>query len=434
MNRIFSLLLVLTAFCLVAYGQEQKIFFTGAHIITIGEDEYETGTLIIQNGNIVDVGESSAINIPADATVIKLDGKVIMPGLVDTHSHLGLDRGFDSDAPTHPDIRILDAINPHQDNLNRARAGGITTLNIMPGSGHLLSGQTVYLKPKKVDTAEEMLFCKNIIDGICGGIKMANGTNSMRDKPFPSTRGRSAAIVRDMYYRALDYKAKIEKAGNDKSKLPPRDIGMDALVEVLNGKRIVHYHTHRADDILTILRLQKEFGFKVVLHHVSEGWKVADEIAKANVPCSVIVIDAPGGKLEAVGLRFKTAKILADAGVLIGFHTDDWITDSRIFLRSAGLAVRAGLSRKVALEALTINGAKMLELDKQIGSLEKGKSADFIVLSGDPLSVYTHVEQTWIDGKKEFDRANEEDLEYAVGGYKVYRGHEHIQCFDGDQQ
>jgi len=122
---------------------------------------------------------------------------------------------------------------------------------------------------------------------------------------------------------------------------------------------------------------------------------------------------------------------LVDAGVLVAFHSDDWITDARLFLRMAALGVRAGLSRKVALEALTINGAKMLELETQVGSLEKGKSADFIILSGDPLSVYTHVEQTWIDGKKEFDRSDEGDYKYATGGFNVYPGHDHIDCFDG---
>ncbi|MCB0284763.1 MAG: amidohydrolase family protein [Calditrichaeota bacterium] len=429
MIRTISLILLITVFPL--FAQSAKTVFTGAHIIPVSGDEIDNGVLLIENGKILAVGEAGDVAIPADAKKIDVKGKVIMPGLVDTHSHLGLDWGFDSDSPTHPDLRILDAINPYQDNLNRARAGGITTLNIMPGSGHLLSGQTVYLKPKQVNTVNEMLFCNDVQDGICGGIKMANGTNSMRDKPFPGTRGKSAAIVREMYYKALEYKKKIEEAGDDESKLPPRDIGMDALVQVLNGGRIVHHHTHRADDILTVLRLQKEFGFKVVLHHVSEGWKVAKEIAEAKVPCSVIVIDSPGGKLEAVGLRFDTAKILADAGVQIAFHTDDWITDSRVFLRSAAFGVRAGLSRKIALEAMTINGAKMLELDDRVGSLEEGKDADFIVLSGDPLSVYTHIEQTWIDGKKEFDRANDEDYKYAVGGFKVYRGYNHIQCFDG---
>ena len=145
---------------------------------------------------------------------------------------------------------------------------------------------------------------------------------------------------------------------------------------------------------MTVLRLQKEFGFRLVLQHVSEAWKVADEIAKAKVPCSVILIDSPGGKLEATDVRFETPAILEKAGVMFGFHTDDYITDSRFFLREAAIGVRGGISPEKALYAMTMANAKMLDLDKRIGSLETGKDADFIVLSGDPLSVYTHVLQT----------------------------------------
>jgi len=202
--------------------------------------------------------------------------------------------------------------------------------------------------------------------------------------------------------------------------MPERDLRMEAMMEVLEGKRVVHFHTHKMNDILTVLRLQKEFGFRVVLHHVSEGWKVADEIAKAGVPCSIINIDAPGGKLEAMQCSPKTGGILEKAGVLVAIHTDDPITDSRFLIRSASLSVREGMSRQKALEALTISGAKMLDLSSKVGSLEKGKDADFVILSGDPFSVYTHVEQTWVEGKKRFDRAIPSDRLFAVGGYKVY--------------
>jgi len=251
-----------------------------------------------------------------------------------------------------------------------------------------------------------------------GGIKFANGTNPMRTGggTFPGTRAKSAALVRDAFIRAQDYRDKVKKAGNDKSKLPTRDLGLEALGEVLDGKRVVHFHTHRADDIMTILRLQKEFGFRLVLHHVSEGWKVADEIAKAKVPCSIILLDAPGGKLETTDIRFETPAIMDKAGILFGFHTDDYITDSRFFIREAAIAVRGGLSREKALYALTMANAKILDLDKRVGSLETGKDADFIVLSGDPLSVYTHVLQTYVEGKKVFDRSDPKDYLIAVGG------------------
>ena len=194
---------------------------------------------------------------------------------------------------------------------------------------------------------------------------------------------------------------------------------------------MVHFHTHRHDDIMTVLRLQKEFGFRVVLQHVSEAWKVADEIAKAKVPSSIILIDSPGGKLETMDISYTNGAALEKAGALVGFHTDDYITDSRFFLRSAGLSVRAGMSRDKALYGMTMANAIMLDMDKRVGSLETGKDADFIVLSGDPFSVYTHVLQTYVEGKKVFDRSDPKDYLIATGGYGASTDREiHIDCFD----
>ena len=210
---------------------------------------------------------------------------------------------------------------------------------------------------------------------------------------------------------------KIENAGRDTEKMPERDLAMEALAEVLRGERVVHFHTHRHDDILTVLRLQKEFGFRVVLHHVSEAARVADEIAAAGVPVSLILIDSPGGKLEAQYVDFENAPALERAGVNVGFHTDDYITDSRLFLRQGAIGVRAGMSRETALRAMTLAGAEMLELDDSIGTLERGKDADFVVLSGDPFSVYTRVLETWVEGKKRFDINDEDDRAVAEGGF-----------------
>jgi imidazolonepropionase-like amidohydrolase len=249
-----------------------------------------------------------------------------------------------------------------------------------------------------------------------GGLKMANGTNPQGDSPFPGTRGKSAFLVREQYIKAREYHAKVVAAKGDPEKLPPRDLHMEALVEAMQWKRIVHHHTHRHDDIITVLRLADEFKLRVVLHHVSEGWKVAKEIAAAKVPCSIIVIDSPGGKLEAKDMAFKNGRILDEAGVRVAFHTDDWITDSRVFTRSAALAVRAGMNRDRAIEGLTIAGAEMLGLENRVGSLAPGKDADFVILSGDPLSVYTRVLETWVEGRKAFDLNDPDDALYAEGG------------------
>jgi imidazolonepropionase-like amidohydrolase len=418
---VLPITLVVCSFALHA----ETVAFTGARIIPIAGAEIDNGTLVVRDGKIVAVGSNVAI--PADARRIDLAGRTIMPGLVDSHSHIGEAAGADSSGPIQPEVRVMDAINVRDAGLQKAQAGGITTVNIMPGSGYLLSGQTIYLKLRDGETIDDLLIALPG-GGYAGGIKMANGTNPRRTPPFPGTRAKAAALVREQFVKAQEYRQKLRRS--DPEKRPDRDLGMEALVDVLDGKRVVHHHTHRHDDILTVLRLAKEFGFRVVLQHVSEGWRVADEIAEAGVPASIIMIDSPGGKLETQYLSYANGKILDEAGVNVGFHTDDGITDSRLFLRSAALAVRAGMSRKSALEAMTINNAKMLELDRRIGTLEPGKDADFIVLSGDPLSVYTHVLETWVEGERVFDRSDPKDRLYAVGGYGASRDQVmHLDCF-----
>ena len=418
MKKIISLIAFQMLLVCAIFGQEKPTAYINARIIPIVGQPIEQGILLVQNGKITAVGDARTVRLSADVVQIDLQGKTIMPGLVDSHSHIGEPAGADGSAPIQPDVRILDSINPRSGSIQRAQSGGITTVNVMPGSGHLDSGQTLYLKLRDDAVKIEDLLIYGADGKYMGGIKFANGTNPMRTGggTFPGTRSKSAALVREQFVRAREYADKVKKAGNDKSKMPPRDLALETLAEVLAGNRVVHFHTHRADDIMTILRLQKEFGFRLVLHHVSEGWKVADEIAKAKVPCSIILIDSPGGKLETTDIRFETPAILDKAGVMFGFHTDDYITDSRFFLREAAIGVRGGLSREKALYALTLANAKILDLDKRVGSLETGKDADFIVLSGDPLSVYTHVLQTYVEGVKVFDRTDPKDYLIAVGG------------------
>lgn len=415
---LFALLCVVTG-----AAQERPQAYVGARIIRISGPVIENGVLVVHRGMIVAVGPRGSTQIPTDAESHDVSGKIIMPGLVDTHSHIGGGSGGDASSPLQPDVRILDSFNPRDTSLKRALAGGITTVNVMPGSGHLLSGQTLYLKLRDKPNIDD-LFIRDSAGSIAGGIKMANGTNSIRpNPPAPGTRSKSAALQRELFIKAQDYREKVRRAGGDKEKMPPRDLAMEALMDVLDGKRVVHFHTHRHDDIDTVLRLSKEFGFRVVLQHVSEGWKVANEIAKTNtvVGCSVIMIDSPGGKIETMDASFITPVTLDKAGANVGFHTDDYITDSRLFLRSAGLAVRAGLARDKALYGLTLAGAIMLDLKDRVGSLDAGKDADFIVLSGDPLSVYTKVLETHVEGIKVFDRSRPEDRLFAVGGYGASR-------------
>jgi len=413
--RLPLVVAALLATAIPGFAQEKTQLFTGAQIIPIAGEPIAHGVLVVAGGKIIAVGAVGQVAIPSGAEVHDVTGQVLMPGLIDSHSHIGAGSGGDGTGPIQPDARVLDSLDARDASIQKARAGGITTVNVMPGSGHLISGQTLYLKLRAARTIDDLLI--KLPDGSnAGGLKMANGTNSIRAAPFPGTRAKSAALVRAQYIKAQEYRDKIKRANGDPDKLPPRDLALEELVEVLDGKRIVQNHTHRHDDILTVLRLANEFGFKVVLHHVSEGWKVADEIAAAHVPCSVIMIDSPGGKLETRDAEWRTPAVLEKAGVLVGLHTDDPICDSRRFLRSAALAVRAGMTRKGALEAVTLANAKILGLDARVGTLEPGKDADFILLSADPLSVYTHVEQTWVEGRKVFDLSNPADHLYAVGG------------------
>ena len=388
-----------------AAAQDRAIAFTGARILTMSGETIENGTMVIKGGTIVAVG--SDVAIPADAETRAMDGRVIMPGIVDTHSHIGQVAGADGSGPIQPEVRAMDSIDPLAPSIAKARAGGVTTANIMPGSGHLMSGQTFYMKLRQGRTIEDVAF--QMKDGAAlGGMKMANGTNPMGGSGFPGTRAKSASLVREAFVDAKTY-----CDGDRKT----RDLAKDALCEVLSGDRLVHFHTHRADDIMTVLRLKREFGFDVLIQHGTETWKVAEELAKAGIPVSNITLDSPGGKLETVDLKMDNAAILERAGVLVSIHTDDPIVDSRMMLREAALAVRGGMSREGALRALTINGAKQMRLDARVGSLEVGKDADFMVLDGDPLSTYTHVLETWVEGDRLFDRSRPEDLLMATGGY-----------------
>ncbi|MCY4597691.1 MAG: amidohydrolase family protein [Bryobacterales bacterium] len=399
-------------------AQEVPQAFLGARVLPITGPPIENGTVVIHEGKIVAVGAASEIEIPGDAERHPSEGKVVMPGFVDTHSHAGNVEGGDRSAAMHPDVRALDSINVRDARIQKAQAGGITTSNIMSGSGHLLSGQTLYIKHRDAKAIDEFFLYRD--DGsLAFGVKMANGTNSRRDPPFPGTRAKSAAIVREQFLKAIEYREQVAGADGDPSELPPRDLGLETLADVLEGKSVVHFHTHRHDDIVTILRLAQEFDFKVVLQHVSDGWLVADRIATSPhvLGASLILIDSPGGKIEAKDNRFETAAVLDQAGVVTGFHTDDSITDSRLFNRMAALAVRAGMSRERALYGLTMAGAIMLEMEDRVGSLEPGKDADLVVFSGDPLSVYSQVLETWVDGVKVFDRSDPKDRLYAEGGF-----------------
>jgi imidazolonepropionase-like amidohydrolase len=218
-----TLLFLLICLTLSGKSQEQPHVFKGATLITISNGVITNGAMVVQNGKIAAVGAAETTALPADAVVIDVTGKTIMPGLVDTHSHLGRVDGGDRSATLHPDVRALDAIDVKDTSLKKALAGGITTLNIMPGSGYLMSGQTAYLKLRNGQKIEDLLYCNDPLTEICGGMKMANGTNPLGDPPFSGTRAKSAALVRQLFIKAQEYKAKIVAAHGDPQKMPERD-------------------------------------------------------------------------------------------------------------------------------------------------------------------------------------------------------------------
>ncbi len=414
-------------------ASDQVLAVRGAKIYPISGPPIKNGVLLVRDGKIEAVGAAGSVTVPADARVVDATGKVLMPGIVDTHSHIGIignppvaanQDANEGSGPVQPQLRAIDAINPSAAGIRMATAGGITTANIMPGSGNVIGGQTAYVKLRG-QTIEEM-----VIPGSIGGMKMANGENPKhygRRDLAPMTRMEVAAIARREYTKAQEYKRKWDDynkavaAGSKDAKAPERDLGMEALVQVLDGKRIVQHHTHRADDIMTVVRIADEFHYRVVIHHGTEAYLVADELAKRHIPVTMTIIDSPGGKLETINYDQRGAGILERAGVKVAINTDDDIDSSRFILREAALAVGAGMTEQGALRALTINAAEMLDLGNRVGTLEKGKDADFILLSGPPFSVYTKVLETWIEGQKVFDRSNPEDLHYATGGYDVAR-------------
>jgi len=398
--------------------------FVGATLYPVSAPPIEDAVLLVRGDEIVAVGPRVDVSVPDGAEVVDVSGKTIIPGLVDLHSHIGGGRLHERLDFAQPGISAIDAIDPSHASIQRAQAGGITTANVMPGSGKLMGGQTAYLDLVDAVTVDEMLHCgAGRWESVCGGMKMANGTNPQGRGGDPTSRMGSAYLQRTALQQGVERLAALpsddgaKKKRRKKAPEPPEpDLDADAMAEIISGERIIHFHSHRADDIVTALRLQEAFGFRLVLHHGSEGFKVADEIAAAGVPVAINVLDTPGGKEETLERRLQNPAQLAAAGVEIAIITDDPVQDSRLLLRSAGLAVRGGLSEDDALKALTLTPATLIDLGDRIGSLEPGKEADFVILSGPPLSVWSLVEQTYNDGVSVFDRSDPLQAAYATGG------------------
>jgi imidazolonepropionase-like amidohydrolase len=408
------------------------IALVGATVYPVSQPPIDDGVVLLRGDTIEAVGAAGEVEIPAGAEVVDLAGKVVIPGLVDLHSHIGGGRLGESLGVAQPGISAIDAIDPTHVSIQRAQAGGITTVNVMPGSGKLMGGQTAYLDLVDAASVDELLRCVGEGEGaprwhqLCGGMKMANGTNPQGDGGDPSSRMGSAYLQRQTLIKGQQRLKALPAAEAEagrrrwRKEAPPEapepDLDADALAQILAGERIVHFHSHRVDDIVTAARLRSEFDFRLVIHHGSEGFKVAELLAEEQIPVAINVLDTPGGKEETVERQLENPARLAAAGVTIALITDDPVQDSRLFLRTGGLAVRGGLSEAAALEAQTLTPAKLIDLGDRIGSLEPGKEADLVVLSGPPYSSWTLVEQTWNNGAVVFDRADPAQAFYATGG------------------
>jgi imidazolonepropionase-like amidohydrolase len=390
-----------------------------ATILTAAGPALERGSILLQNGKIAAVGVT--VNAPADATVIDASGKWVTPGVIDTHSHLGvyaapgiesLADGNEMTNPNTAEVSTEHAIWPQDPQFELALAGGVTTMHILPGSGNLFGGRSVTVKNVPARTADQMKF-----PGAPYGLKMACGENPMRvyggRNMMPSTRMGNAAGYRKAWQAAAEYRDKIrawKAGGSDPAKRPDRNLQLETLMGVLDGEIRVQNHCYRADEMATMIDISKEFNFKIAsFHHAVEAYKVRDLLA-ANDICGSMWADWWGFKLEAYDGITQNIALVHEAGGCAIVHSDSADGIQRLN-QEAAKAIRAGaeagikIDRADAVKWLSLNPAKALGIDKVTGSLEPGKNADVVIWSGDPFSVYAHAERVFIDGAQVFDRS-----------------------------
>jgi len=386
----------------------------GGRILTITHGEIAKGSILIADGKIKEIGEK--VDPPPGAQVILAEGMVVVPGIVDTHSHIGVyswpgveanSDGNEMTDPVQAGVRAMDSFNLEDPAILRALAGGVTTIQILPGSGNVIGGESVTVKLRPGSTMDQMIFA-----GAPRGLKMALGENPKRvyggRNKLPSTRMGNIYVMRNAYQQARDYRAKWEawekKPVSERGAPPERDLKLETLADVLAGKVRVHVHCYRKDEIEALFRLADEFGFKIAsLQHGLEAYKIADEVARRNVGVATFA-HWWGYKWEAWDGIPQNAAILAEHGVKVAIHSDSADLVQRLY-EEAAVAMRYGLEREDALKAITLNPAWILGVDDRIGSLEVGKDADIAIFSKDPFDIYTRVEKTLVDGKLVFDRS-----------------------------
>lgn len=364
------------------------------------------GDVAIENGKIVAVGQSLSYS---DAEVRDVTGMTVMPGIVDPHCHIGMwedAMGFEGadgnecTNPITPELRAIDAINPYDRCFEEAVAGGVTTCVTGPGSANVIGGQFVAIKTHG-DSVEDMVLRFPV------AVKAAFGENPKRvyngKNQTPSTRMATAALMRKALVEAQEYNEKLERGKADPEKMPERNLGKEILARVIRRELPMKIHAHRADDILTAIRICREFKLRYTLDHCTEGYLITDKLKEAlDEDCEGIIVGpllTDRSKIELKNLSFKAPKVLEQAGIEYAMMTDHPVTPEQYLPICTAIAVREGASEEGALKAITINAAKINGIADRVGSIEVGKDADIAVFSGHPFDFRSRCVLTLVNGK-----------------------------------
>lgn len=364
------------------------------------------GDVAIENGKIVAVGQSLSYS---DAEVRDVTGMTVMPGIVDPHCHIGMwedAMGFEGadgnecTNPITPELRAIDAINPYDRCFEEAVAGGVTTCVTGPGSANVIGGQFVAIKTYG-DSVDDMVLRFPV------AVKAAFGENPKRvyngKNQTPSTRMATAALMRKALIEAQEYNEKLEKGKADPEKMPERNLGKEILARVIRRELPMKIHAHRADDILTAIRICREFKLRYTLDHCTEGYLITDKLKEAlGEDCEGIIVGpllTDRSKIELKNLSFKAPKVLEQAGIEYAMMTDHPVTPEQYLPICTAIAVREGASEEGALKAITINAAKITGIADRVGSIEVGKDADIAVFSGHPFDFRSRCVLTLVNGK-----------------------------------
>src|SRR5215472_303008 len=384
------------------------VAIVGGRVVPITGEPIETGTVLVTDGKIVAIGRD--VTVPAGTRVIDATGTWVLPGFVEAHGHVGASEegegwaGQDTNELTEPvaaHVRALDAINPHDLGFRDAITGGVLAVNVNPGSGNAIGGQTAALKCWG-RTVDDMLLKAP------AGIKSALGENPKRvhgqhQPRRPVTRLGTAALIRGAFVDAANYLQRLdaEQAKPPAERKPvDRDLRLEALAMVLRREIPWREHCHRADDIATALRIADEFGYRLVIDHGTEAHLIADKVAAAGIPVVIGPLFTSRSKVELRNRSLANPGRLAAAGVTIAITTDHPVVPIHFLIHQATLAVKEGLDPVTALRAVTINPARIIGCADRIGSLSVGKDADLVIWSGDPLDVMSRAELAFVDGQE----------------------------------